>query len=57
MRFSVIAGPRQRTDLGQSAADAWWSYVEDAVMAEKLGFDAIYFGSITFVSRRGTPRR
>lgn len=42
MRFSVIAGPRQNPDLGETAAEAWWPYVEDAVRAEQLGFDAAY---------------
>ncbi len=57
MRFSVIAGPRQRPDLGQSAADAWWNYVEDAVMAEQLGFDAVYFGEhhFCFASGNSSP--
>jgi alkanesulfonate monooxygenase SsuD/methylene tetrahydromethanopterin reductase-like flavin-dependent oxidoreductase (luciferase family) len=53
MRFSVIAGPRQRPDLGQSASDAWWTYIEDAVMAEKLGFDAVYFGEHHFCFASG----
>lgn len=37
MRFSIIAGPRQRADLGESAAEAWWNYVNDAALAEELG--------------------
>ncbi|MGA5538017.1 LLM class flavin-dependent oxidoreductase [Mycolicibacterium nivoides] len=42
MRFSVIAGARQNPDRGETAAEAWWPYVEDAVRAEELGFDATY---------------
>ena len=57
MRFSIIAGPRQRADLGQSAADAWWKYVDDAVLAEELGYDAVYFGEhhFCFTSGHSSP--
>lgn len=57
MRFSIIAGPRQRADLGQSAADAWWNYVNDAVLAEELGYDAVYFGEhhFCFASGNSSP--
>lgn len=57
MRFSIIAGPRQRADLGQSAAEAWWNYVNDAVLAEELGFDAAYFGEhhFCFASGNSSP--
>ena len=57
MRFSLIAGPRQRADLGQTAADAWWNYVEDALFAEKLGFDAAYVGEhhFCFASGNSSP--
>jgi alkanesulfonate monooxygenase SsuD/methylene tetrahydromethanopterin reductase-like flavin-dependent oxidoreductase (luciferase family) len=54
MRFSLVAGPRQRPDLGQSAADAWWNYVEDAVLAEKLGFDSVFVGEHHFCFASGT---
>src|ERR1700722_2969696 len=57
MRFSIIAGPRQRPDLGQSAADAWWDYHGDAVLAEELGYDAVYFGEhhFCFASGNSSP--
>jgi alkanesulfonate monooxygenase SsuD/methylene tetrahydromethanopterin reductase-like flavin-dependent oxidoreductase (luciferase family) len=57
VRFSIIAGPRQRADLGQSAADAWWNYVNDAVLAEELGYDAIYYGEhhFCFASGNSSP--
>jgi alkanesulfonate monooxygenase SsuD/methylene tetrahydromethanopterin reductase-like flavin-dependent oxidoreductase (luciferase family) len=53
MRFSVIAGPRQRADLGQSAHDAWADYVNDAIMAEKLGFDSVFIGEHHFCFSSG----
>jgi alkanesulfonate monooxygenase SsuD/methylene tetrahydromethanopterin reductase-like flavin-dependent oxidoreductase (luciferase family) len=53
MRFSLIAGPRQRPDLGQSAADAWWNYVNDAVLAEKLGYDSVFIGEHHFCFSSG----
>jgi len=57
MRFSIVAGPRQRPDLGQSAADAWWDYHGDAVLAEELGYDAVYFGEhhFCFASGNSSP--
>lgn len=57
MRFSIIAGPRQRPDLGQSAADAWSNYIDDAVLAERLGYDAVYFGEhhFCFASGNSSP--
>ena len=57
MRFSIISGPRQRVDLGQSAAEAWHDYVGDAVLAEELGYDAVYFGEhhFCFASGNSSP--
>jgi alkanesulfonate monooxygenase SsuD/methylene tetrahydromethanopterin reductase-like flavin-dependent oxidoreductase (luciferase family) len=57
VRFSIISGPRQRADLGQSAADAWWDYHNDALLAEELGFDAVYFGEhhFCFASGNSSP--
>lgn len=57
MRFSVIAGPRQRADLNQSAKEAWWNYVDDAVRAEKLGFDSAFIGEhhFCFASGNSSP--
>jgi alkanesulfonate monooxygenase SsuD/methylene tetrahydromethanopterin reductase-like flavin-dependent oxidoreductase (luciferase family) len=57
MRFSIIAGPRQRADLNQSASDAWWNYVNDAVLAEKLGFDSAFIGEhhFCFASGNSSP--
>ena len=57
MRFSIIAGPRQRPDLGQSAFEAWWNYVNDAVLAEKLGYDSAFIGEhhFTFASGNSSP--
>ena len=53
MRFSIIGAPRQRADLGESAAQAWWDWVEDAVLAEELGFDAVYTGEHHFCFASG----
>ncbi len=57
MRFSVICGPRHRLDLGQTAAGAWHDYVNDAVLAEELGYDAVYFGEhhFCFASGHASP--
>ena len=57
MRFSAIAGPRQRPDKGQSAADAFHTYVDDMVYAEEVGFDACYLGEhhFTFESGNSSP--
>jgi alkanesulfonate monooxygenase SsuD/methylene tetrahydromethanopterin reductase-like flavin-dependent oxidoreductase (luciferase family) len=57
VRFSIIAGPRQRADLGQSAAEAWWDYHNDAILAEELGYDAVYFGEhhFCFASGNSSP--
>jgi alkanesulfonate monooxygenase SsuD/methylene tetrahydromethanopterin reductase-like flavin-dependent oxidoreductase (luciferase family) len=54
MRFSVVAGPRQNYEMGQSAAGAWWDYVQDAVRAEELGFDAYYIGEHHFCYTSGS---
>jgi alkanesulfonate monooxygenase SsuD/methylene tetrahydromethanopterin reductase-like flavin-dependent oxidoreductase (luciferase family) len=53
MRFSIIGAPRQRYDLGQTAAQAWWEWVEDAILAEQLGFDAVYTGEHHFCFASG----
>jgi alkanesulfonate monooxygenase SsuD/methylene tetrahydromethanopterin reductase-like flavin-dependent oxidoreductase (luciferase family) len=53
VRFSIICAPRQRTDLGQTAAQAWWDYMEDGLLAEKLGFDALYVGEHHFCFSSG----
>jgi alkanesulfonate monooxygenase SsuD/methylene tetrahydromethanopterin reductase-like flavin-dependent oxidoreductase (luciferase family) len=53
MRFSIIAGPRQRADLGQSASDAWWNYVNDAVLADQLGYDSAFIGEHHFCFASG----
>jgi alkanesulfonate monooxygenase SsuD/methylene tetrahydromethanopterin reductase-like flavin-dependent oxidoreductase (luciferase family) len=53
IRFSIVAGPRQRADLGQTAAEAWHDYVNDAVLAEELGYDAVYFAEHHFCFSTG----
>jgi alkanesulfonate monooxygenase SsuD/methylene tetrahydromethanopterin reductase-like flavin-dependent oxidoreductase (luciferase family) len=53
MRFSVISGPRQRADLGQSAAEAWRDHVNDAVLCEELGFDSYFIGEHHFCFASG----
>jgi alkanesulfonate monooxygenase SsuD/methylene tetrahydromethanopterin reductase-like flavin-dependent oxidoreductase (luciferase family) len=53
IRFSLVAGPRQRPDLEQSAAEAWYEYVEDIVRAEKLGFDSAFIGEHHFCFANG----
>lgn len=57
MRFSIVAGPRQRADLGQSAYDAQRNYIEDAVLADELGYDGVYFGEhhFCFASGNSSP--
>jgi len=57
MRFSIIGAPRQRHDLGETAAQAWWNWVDDAVLAEELGFDAVYTGEhhFCFASGNSSP--
>jgi alkanesulfonate monooxygenase SsuD/methylene tetrahydromethanopterin reductase-like flavin-dependent oxidoreductase (luciferase family) len=57
MRFSIVAGPRHRWDLGQSAYEAQRDFVEDAVLSEELGFDAAYFGEhhFCFASGNSSP--
>jgi alkanesulfonate monooxygenase SsuD/methylene tetrahydromethanopterin reductase-like flavin-dependent oxidoreductase (luciferase family) len=42
MRFSIAVGPTIRTDLGDTAAACWTSHVDDAILAEKVGFDGYY---------------
>ena len=53
MRFSIICAPRQRADLGETAMQAWWNFHEDALLAEKLGFDGIYIGEHHFCFASG----
>ena len=53
MRFTVIAGPRQRADLGETAAECWRNYVGDALLAEELGFDAYGIGEHHFCFAAG----
>ncbi|HEY1291581.1 MAG TPA: LLM class flavin-dependent oxidoreductase [Chloroflexota bacterium] len=57
MRFSIIGAPRQRWDLGETAAQAWWDWIDDALLAEKLGFDAVYTGEhhFCFASGNSSP--
>jgi alkanesulfonate monooxygenase SsuD/methylene tetrahydromethanopterin reductase-like flavin-dependent oxidoreductase (luciferase family) len=57
MRFSIIAGPRQRPDLGQPAHEAWANYVNDAVLADKLGYDSAFIGEhhFCFASGNSSP--
>jgi alkanesulfonate monooxygenase SsuD/methylene tetrahydromethanopterin reductase-like flavin-dependent oxidoreductase (luciferase family) len=43
--MNLRAGPRQRPDKNQPASDAWWNYVNDAILAEKLGFDSAFIGT------------
>jgi alkanesulfonate monooxygenase SsuD/methylene tetrahydromethanopterin reductase-like flavin-dependent oxidoreductase (luciferase family) len=57
MRFSIIGAPRQRWDLGETTAQAWWDWVDDAVLAEELGYDAVYVGEhhFCFTSGNSSP--
>ncbi len=48
MRFSIVAGPRQRADLGQTAKQCWDTYVGDALLADELGFDSYMIGEHHF---------
>jgi alkanesulfonate monooxygenase SsuD/methylene tetrahydromethanopterin reductase-like flavin-dependent oxidoreductase (luciferase family) len=54
MRFSIVGGPRQRADLGETAYQAQANFVEDAVLSEELGFDAAYFGEHHFCFASGS---
>ncbi|MEQ6332665.1 LLM class flavin-dependent oxidoreductase [Sphingobium sp. MK2] len=42
MRFSISVGPTVRADLGETAAECWTNHVDDALLAEELGFDGYY---------------
>src|ERR1700684_3857234 len=53
VRFSVIAGPRQRPDRKQAASEAWHLYVDDVVRAEQLGFDSAFIGEHHFCFAQG----
>jgi alkanesulfonate monooxygenase SsuD/methylene tetrahydromethanopterin reductase-like flavin-dependent oxidoreductase (luciferase family) len=57
MRFSVVGGPRQRADLGETAYQAQRNFVEDAILGEELGYDAAYFGEhhFCFASGNSSP--
>ena len=57
MRFSLMCATRQRRDRGETAAQAWQNILSDALLAEKLGFDAVYVGEhhFTFASGNSTP--
>ncbi len=57
MRFSIIGAPRQRWDLGETAAQAWWDWIDDALLAENLGYDAVYTGEhhFCFASGNSSP--
>jgi len=57
MRFSVTAGPRQRVDLGQTTAEAMREFIDDALLAEELEFDAFTVGEhhFTFASGNSSP--
>lgn len=57
LRLSLICGPRQRVDLGESAAHAWHSFVEDALLADELGYDSFMAGEhhFTFASGNSSP--
>lgn len=54
MRFSIVGGPRQRHDLGETAQQAQRNFVGDSILAEQLGFDATYFGEHHFCFASGT---
>jgi alkanesulfonate monooxygenase SsuD/methylene tetrahydromethanopterin reductase-like flavin-dependent oxidoreductase (luciferase family) len=57
LRFSIIQGPRHRADLGESAGHAWKRFVEDAVLADKLGYDGFMTGEhhFSFASGVSSP--
>ena len=57
LRFTYTAGPRQRVDLGETASQAWHAYVEDAILADSLGYDAYSIGEhhFTFASGNSSP--
>ena len=39
-----MCAPRQRADLGETAAQAWSNFMSDALLAEKLGFSEAWVG-------------
>lgn len=53
LRFSVVAGPRQRPDRGQAASEAWKLYIGDIVRADSLGFDSAFIGEHHFCFAQG----
>jgi alkanesulfonate monooxygenase SsuD/methylene tetrahydromethanopterin reductase-like flavin-dependent oxidoreductase (luciferase family) len=53
VRFSVIAGPRQRPDREQTAAEAWKLYIDDIIRADQLGFDSAFIGEHHFCFAQG----
>jgi alkanesulfonate monooxygenase SsuD/methylene tetrahydromethanopterin reductase-like flavin-dependent oxidoreductase (luciferase family) len=53
MRVSLLIGARQRPDLGQTAAQAQEIYFSDALLAEEIGLDAVYFGEHHFCFAAG----
>ena len=57
MRFSLMCAPRQRWDRGETAAQAWRNFMSDALLAERLGFDAVYVGEhhFCFASGNSSP--
>src|SRR5437763_3110580 len=57
VRFSLMFAPRQRIDLGETAAQAWSNFMRDALLAEKLGLDAVYVGEhhFSFASGNSSP--
>jgi alkanesulfonate monooxygenase SsuD/methylene tetrahydromethanopterin reductase-like flavin-dependent oxidoreductase (luciferase family) len=42
MRFSISVGPTLRPEMGDTAATSWINHVDDALLAEEVGFDGYY---------------
>jgi alkanesulfonate monooxygenase SsuD/methylene tetrahydromethanopterin reductase-like flavin-dependent oxidoreductase (luciferase family) len=42
MHYSIVMGPSLRPDLGETAASNWRNIIDDAVLAEELGYDGFY---------------
>ena len=53
LRFSIIQGPRHRADRGETAAQAWKAYVDDAILADRLGYDGFWSGEHHFCFASG----
>jgi len=57
LRFSIIQGPRHRADRGETAGQAWKRFIDDAILADRLGYDGFMSGEhhFSFASGVSSP--